>query len=485
MCNPLLISESSGKLRDYLVIISHFTRLKSNKSIRMKKLITLLSAIILSGLSTITAQTGNDIFERYPWLIANDIVDPLTCDNESIAVYEQSIYSYLLVTDVAGVATLYNQEGQFYCQNATNYDCVVAYGFSAPSETWTCGDSTCGGVSGTILFSPCNNGQLYFLVQTEDGQIYDPYIDRVPTYVPVEGQKINFSFTNANFGTPCINASKAINLSCVDIVETPELSRDCGKHTGTVFFEECAGISYYFIRTTEGEILDAYQAPGVTFQPSEGQMVSFDFYEATFATPCSQADRAAIITCIELDTPSDPTVFEDFPFLQDLVDESNCSGTSIEVYDQGPYSYIYINTGSESGQLYFEDGSFYCNTMANYDCVALYNFGAPSSTWTCGDSGIVNSETRSTAAVSKPAFTAYPNPTYGQFIIELEANNQADASASQQLLVVDALGRVILEQEVADQESSVTMDISAYQKGLYYVMLQVGDQRVVTKIVKH
>lgn len=480
MCNPLLISETSTNLRYYLVIFSLNGELRSNKSKRMKKLIILLSVIILSANSTISAQSNNDIFERYPWLIANDIVDPLTCSNESISVYTQGVHSFLLVTDGGGISTLYNQEGQFYCQNASNYDCVSAYGFGAASETWSCGDSTCGGVSGTILFSPCNNGQLYFLVQTEDGQIYDPYIDRIPTYVPVEGQKINFSFTNANFGTPCINASKAVNLSCVGIIETPEVSADCGKHTGTVFFEECAGISYYFIRTTEGEILDAYQAPGVTFQPSEGQMVSFDFYEATFATPCSQAARAAIITCIELDTPSDPTVFEDYPFLQDLVDESNCSGTSIEVYDQGPYSYIYINTGSESGQLYFEDGSFYCNTMANYDCVALYNFGAPSSTWTCGDSGILNAETRSAVAVTKPAFTAYPNPTNGFITIELEA----DSDNTQKLLVTDALGKSVLQKDIAPRTRSTNVDITSYQKGLYYVVVQDGDQRVVKKVVK-
>ncbi len=451
----------------------------------MKNLFNLITIIILCSASTLSAQSDNDIFERFPWLINNEIVDPLDCSGVTIEVYQQSIFNFLLVTDASGTATLYNQEGLFYCQNASNYDCVAAYGFDAPVETFMCGDdsgnSSCGDITGTILFAPCNN-QLFFLVRTEDGRVLDPYIDQVPTYVPVEGQTINFNFTNAPFGTPCINAERAINLSCVEIIETPEVSANCGSNSGTIFFEECAGIQYYFIRTTDGVVLDAYQAPGVNFQPAEGQVVNFDFYDATFETPCSQADRAAIITCIELGTPnsSDPTVFEDFDFLQDVVDPADCAGTSIEVYEQGPFNFIFVNTGAESGQLYFEDGTFYCNTMANYDCVSLYNLGTPVRTWNCGDPGIVSTETRSAFAISKPAFTAYPNPTNGYVTIQLEVENDN----AQHLFVTDALGRTILQKDIAPRATSTNVDISTYQKGLYYVVVQAGDQRVVKKIVK-
>ena len=451
----------------------------------MKKLFTLTTIVFLSSVSILSAQSDGDIFERFPWLISNNIVDPSNCSSETIEVYQQSIFNFLLVTDASGTSTLYNQEGLFYCQNAFNYDCVEAFGFDPPVETYRCGDAgnggngSCGDVSGTIFFAPCDN-QLFFLVRLDDGRVLDPYIDQVPTYVPVEGQTINFNFTNAPFGTPCINAERAINLSCVDIVDTPEVSADCSNNTGTIFFEQCDGVSFYFIRTSNGVVLDAYQAPGVNFQPAEGQTVNFDFYDATFETPCSQADRAVIITCIELATPSAPTVFEDFAFVQDLVDPADCAGTSIEVYKQGPFSFIFINTGTESGQLYFEDGTFYCNTMTNYDCVSLYNLGAPSSVWNCGDPGIVSTETRSAVDIGKPAFTAYPNPTTGFVTIQLETENES----AQHMFVTDALGRTALQKDIAPRVTSTTLDISSYQKGLYYVVVQAGDQRVVKKVIK-
>ena len=79
-------------------------------------------------------------------------MDPSICTTEKVAVYQAGIYSYLLVTDEQGIATLYNQDGQFYCQNSSNYDCVSAYNLGAPIDSWECG--TNGGCNCPAVVQP-------------------------------------------------------------------------------------------------------------------------------------------------------------------------------------------------------------------------------------------------------------------------------------------------------------------------------------------
>lgn len=71
--------------------------------------------------------------------------------------------------------------------------------------------------------------------------------------------------------------------------------------TGTLFFENCDdGNLYFFVRTADGTIYDPYYLDGVSFEHTEGEIaVNFGFFDADFETPCSIAEKAIIITCIE------------------------------------------------------------------------------------------------------------------------------------------------------------------------------------------
>jgi len=70
---------------------------------------------------------------------------------------------------------------------------------------------------------------------------------------------------------------------------------------GTLFFENCDdGQLFFFIRAADGTIYDPYYADGVSFVTEEEEVeVEFGFIDATFETPCSIAEKAIIITCIE------------------------------------------------------------------------------------------------------------------------------------------------------------------------------------------
>jgi len=70
---------------------------------------------------------------------------------------------------------------------------------------------------------------------------------------------------------------------------------------GTLFFEKCDdGVLYFFVRTTDGIVYDPYYADGVSIDHTSGELpVTFNFVDTNFGTPCSIAEKAILITCIE------------------------------------------------------------------------------------------------------------------------------------------------------------------------------------------
>ena len=91
------------------------------------------------------------------------------------------------------------------------------------------------------------------------------------------------------------------------------------------------------------------------------------------------------ITC-DAQPPNPPStgVFQDFPFLNNLVDQADCAGTTISVYESGIYNYIHVQT-MDGGKLYFQDGTLYCTDAQNFDCVQAYGLGAAVEVWECDD----------------------------------------------------------------------------------------------------
>ena len=127
---------------------------------------------------------SDEIFKDYPWISV--LVNPTNCSNEKIAVYQSGVYNYLLVTNAAGVTTLYNQDGQFYCQNSSNYDCIAAYNLGAPINTWECtgGNGGCA-YAEIIRLNPCDPKIIETALYEFDGNNYivafpDDYSSAVP-----------------------------------------------------------------------------------------------------------------------------------------------------------------------------------------------------------------------------------------------------------------------------------------------------------------
>lgn len=74
----------------------------------------------------------------------------------------------------------------------------------------------------------------------------------------------------------------------------------------------------------------------------------------------------------------------------------------------------------------------------------------------------------------------YPNSTNGPVKIEFRASGQLT-----DLIVSDINGRVMLQRTIAPRQTSVSLDISAFARGIYVVKLQRNDDVETSKLVKY
>lgn len=69
----------------------------------------------------------------------------------------------------------------------------------------------------------------------------------------------------------------------------------------------------------------------------------------------------------EMPTIDTEQLFADYSWLNSLVDPNNCEGESLYVYTDGNFHFLFIE-----GDLYFQDGTYYCSNAMDYSCVNLY-----------------------------------------------------------------------------------------------------------------
>lgn len=382
---------------------------------------------------------NSPIFTKYPWL--GSYVNPNNCSGEKITVYNSGFYNFILIEN-GNLGKLYFENGTYYCDETPEYSCVNAYGLNNVDQTWTCGNSNsisgctdsnannynpaattddgsceydnnnsaifttypwlstyvnpnnCNGESITVynagyynfvLIKNGNEGKLYL----ENG-IY--YCDETPAYscVNIYGlNNIESTWTCGNSttisGCTDSNATNYNPAATADDGSCEYAAADCSNHTGTFFYQNCGGTSYYFIRLADGRVFDPYFADGIAINPLEGQQVNFDYViNTTITTPCTVSESAITITCLEEISGS---VFQEYPWLNALVNENNCTSENIIVYDAGGYNFINVQTSTTSS-LYYQDGTFYCQDAPGYSCVNAYRLSNVADMWSCGDAGI-------------------------------------------------------------------------------------------------
>ncbi len=154
---------------------------------------------------------------------------------------------------------------------------------------------------------------------------------------------------------------------------------DCAGTTINVY--ESGIFNYIHVQTTNSGIL--YFQTGDLYCTDSNNFSCVTAYG--FGAPVSTWECDGVVTPPP-GPDSIPEIYTDYPFLENLIDLSDCLGTTVSVYETGVFNFIHIQT-TDSGTLYFQDGTLYCTDSANFSCVSAYGFGSPVSVWNCNNSG--------------------------------------------------------------------------------------------------
>lgn len=438
-----------------------------------------------------------EIFTKFPWL--NDLVNLGNCEGTTITEYQQPTYSFVHIED-SNTGQLYYQDGTFYCSDAPGYFCPDQYGLSNIGYCWSCNDDgnacdilgcldenacnfdanacrddgTCtynNSYKGIVFYAICDRDQNYYLIYLPDGTVLDPFnADGVDFDYP-EGATVEFGYVEEKI-TTCEVADQAVIVECINEI-------DCEYSTkGTVIFEECDnGVVYYLIELDNGRIIDPYNFDGVNFDYIDGAKVEFSYMPSS-EIPCNLADEAVEIICIQeipQESGCDPNreIFDNYPFLNDLVDFDNCAG--VKIRESGQFI-IVEDAGGQS--LYLNSGTFYCDWES---CIEFYLPDGAPCVWNC--EGIANKSGSLTNISLKKnpieLIEIIPNPNKGRFSLKINAVIEDSGQPKVELFSIE--GKLLKTFHNSDQYT--TLNISEFGKGVYLLSVKTNSKQAVEKLV--
>jgi|GEM_PF-1294621 len=373
---------------------------------------------------------------QYDWL--NDLLSSSDCCNANAAIeFPLESYSFIYVkadADCGGLGTLYLNTGQLYCTDADNFDCLGAYGLNESNGTtiWTCGD----------------------------GPVDPPN----PTTPNTGYDWLN----NLIIDDGCCNANAAI-----------EFPMGPYSFIYVLADADCGGLGSLYLNTgqlycNDADNFDCLGAYGLSI--NQGNVL----WNCEGGGPTEPND------------PTEPVDFEDYPWLNNIVDANDCCiNESVIVFPMGSYSFVYVNAGANCGglgALYLNTGELYCTDADNFDCLGAYGLNESDGNviWTCGtddkpvdnaddminedlteqSSKLDNTENLSSLDNVPVEMKVYPNPSIGLVNISLNTTHEGD----QLIRVLDLSGRTINEFRFTDARNQVfQVNLTDLPDGLYLI----------------
>ena len=462
------------------------------------------------------------VFNDFSWL--SNIVNPNNCEGTIISVYTEGPFSFVFIETPAG-GSLYFEDGSFYCSDASGFSCVSAYGFGAPSTTWTCGTTPptgliCGvedpindlawmvdyfaDAPGTyfidyysfnnedyIAIAPANVADALTFVFTCDGTVFCSAggiggTNNCPDFISQANlvEHIDYTVTQPIDDELFIAYPWLTNLFG-DACESGDAvtEYDLGPYAFVYVENANGGILYYqdgSLYCTSSSTLDCLSAYGLT-NPTASWACGLD----RPAPLCTEA-LTPIVVCHEYG--SNYRLEE-----LDLAAEAG----SVQQLDETCFRY----TPSLTTQGDKEISAMVCTDegiceMVLFD-VKVGNCNAGTDLLTQGENEtIVATERRTTDAslildnVNKMdngpstlnVFTMYPNPTTDRAVLQI--NDSSDTEKT--ITVYDLKGTAIQQIELTSDsnQSNVTIDLSEMPTGIYMVQLQTPFTSDVQRLIK-
>ena len=200
----------------------------------------------------------------------------------------------------------------------------------------------------------------------------------------------SIQYTVADLCGNTISHSFQVTIECLDTPPPPtdDLINTYPWLTELIDTDNCEGVtvttyqngSYiYLIVSTPGEFPIMYNAAGLRYCQDRVGYSCIDAYSLTGPIDSWDCD-----TVTPPPPPPNSELFNDHPWLSELVDTEDCEGLTISTYQNGSYLYLIISRPGEFSIMYNAAGLRYCQDRASYSCIEAYNLEGPIDTWECG-----------------------------------------------------------------------------------------------------
>ncbi len=382
-----------------------------------------------------TEETQAAAFDIYPWL--NQALSG-SCNNLTFEIYETAAATFVYLPD----GRLFADDGTLFCTDSPSLDCRSFYNV--------------GNVSSTLNCAGANQEEN---MEEDDESDDEDDNDNNEQEETQDDAQINDAISQYEW------------LTDVDLSGSCEIEEyDLGafafiyvitEENGTLYFDD----GTFFCQSTATNDCRAL------YNLSEGQITN------TFSCGSSSDEGGDNDEDNNGDEGNDgqnssDALFADYNWLSSVISPDCNSGTVTE-YISGIFTFILIETET-STDLYFQDGTYYCNQTATFNCLEIYGLTEVGRTFSCGD-GAQLTESRSFNG-SLENVTIYPNPFTNEINISIPTDN-----ATVEIFTAD--GKYIKQYRQVNQ-GALSVDLSTFQQNLYYVRITNGDRSITEKVIK-
>lgn len=260
---------------------------------------------------------------------------------------------------------------------------------------------------------------------------------------------------------------------------------DCNGALVEVF--DLGNFAFVLISTKESEVL--YFEDGTRYCTSSTTLDCQSFYGLTIPTTtwiCGEEDADGEENTDEEEAeeeeteeenspPTNTTIFDDFPWLNSLIDTNACQGEQVLVYEKNGFFFLFIET-IDGATLYFQTGDIYCFDAPNNDCRALYGLENLVETYICSANFSSNNGRNSNKHIIEknerpPSFNIFPNPSHGLINIAIEGLSSNEATL---VTIFDINGKLLKQTPIntATNTSIARVNLMDLQKGMYFIEIK-------------
>lgn len=171
------------------------------------------------------------------------------------------------------------------------------------------------------------------------------------------------------------------------------------------------------------------------------------------------------------------SVFDNFQWLNNQIDQNICNGETIIVYNDGTYDFIVIEYKDGGARIYETTGTFYFYSPTGFDYLHNNDAYKMVERWTCNK---VRQSKYNKRKIQNTDFQIFPNPATDKLFINLQ-----ELTFEQPIIsIYDVQGRQV--KQLTSEEAFagiVQMDVRDLESGIYLVEVRTSENILTEKIL--